>query len=188
LLINFLGLAASIVVLPQIYLEDQRTLRPSTILVLYFFASLLLDLWDLWTVWPIHSRNQSYVIERTLLACTKTLLLILESAGKDKYFPSKYKDLPPESFSGIVNRTLFWWLNPLFFVSTKRRISTDDLYKLDEELDSKLLGRRLLEAWSERGMCENRVMISLRVILIYQEHLHGGLVLSCQSWTALNGR
>lgn len=44
----------------------------------------------------------------------KISLLFLEAQNKTIYFSPADIDRPPQETSGILNRSVFWWLNSLF--------------------------------------------------------------------------
>lgn len=45
----------------------------------------------------------------------KASLLFLEANSKAIYFSPPDTDRPPQETSGVLNRSVFWWLNSLFF-------------------------------------------------------------------------
>ncbi len=49
--------------------------------------------------------------------------------------------------SGILNRSLFFWVNRLFSRGFGNRLSFDDLYSIDKGLASKPLHFKLLSKW-----------------------------------------
>jgi hypothetical protein len=144
-----LDLAASIVVLPLSYLEDQRQLRPSSVLPIYFTTSLLLDLSRLWVLMTRPNPPSLYT-PFVILLVVKGLLCGLENLSKETHFIQGYQDVPPEAYKGLINRTLFWWLKDLFITGVSRRITFDDMYPLDGELKSEALGSRMQRFWDER--------------------------------------
>jgi len=44
----------------------------------------------------------------------KVSLLFLEAQNKRLYFSAADKERPPQEISGVLNRSVFWWLNSLF--------------------------------------------------------------------------
>ncbi|KAG0653052.1 abc multidrug transporter B [Hyphodiscus hymeniophilus] len=87
-------------------------------------------------------------------------MLAVESQRKTSCLKPEYQCLPPESTSGIINRSLLWWLNSLFRVGLKGIISQDDLFELDSELKSDNVGRKLREAWEKRTHPEGRFTLT----------------------------
>jgi ATP-binding cassette subfamily C (CFTR/MRP) protein 1 len=48
------------------------------------------------------------------VVAVKASLLFLEANSKTPYFSPPDTDLPPQETSGILSRSVFWWLNSLF--------------------------------------------------------------------------
>jgi ATP-binding cassette subfamily C (CFTR/MRP) protein 1 len=82
----------------------------------------------------------------------KILMLLIESRGKTNYLKPDYQSLPPEATSGIINRSLLWWLNDVFKTGSKGIISQGDLFELDPKLASENAGRNMRDAWENRRM------------------------------------
>ena len=76
-------------------------------------------------------------------------LLCLETVGKRPWLRMPFKDYPPEATSGIINRSFFWWLNPLFIRGFRKILLLDDLYSVDDELYSQQLQSRIQAAWQK---------------------------------------
>ncbi|KAE8312243.1 P-loop containing nucleoside triphosphate hydrolase protein [Aspergillus transmontanensis] len=83
-------------------------------------------------------------------------MVLFESLGKQKYLIGPYQDLPPESTSGIVNRSFMWWLNRLFFKGFRSLLTTEDLDHLDKPLESAATAPKALRAWALRRRPERR--------------------------------
>ncbi|KAB8272693.1 P-loop containing nucleoside triphosphate hydrolase protein [Aspergillus minisclerotigenes] len=83
-------------------------------------------------------------------------MVLFESLGKQKYLTGPYQDLPPESTSGIVNRSFMWWLNRLFFRGFRSLLTTEDLDQLDKPLKSAATAPKVLRAWALRRRPERR--------------------------------
>ncbi|KAB8205128.1 P-loop containing nucleoside triphosphate hydrolase protein [Aspergillus parasiticus] len=83
-------------------------------------------------------------------------MVLFESLGKQKYLIGPYQDLPPESTSGIVNRSFMWWLNRLFFRGFRSLLTTEDLDHLDKPLKSAATAPKALRAWALRRRPERR--------------------------------
>ncbi|KAE8329410.1 P-loop containing nucleoside triphosphate hydrolase protein [Aspergillus sergii] len=83
-------------------------------------------------------------------------MVLFESLGKQKYLIGPYQDLPPESTSGIVNRSFMWWLNRLFFRGFRSLLTTEDLDHLDKPLKPAATAPKALRAWALRRRPERR--------------------------------
>ncbi|OQD96291.1 hypothetical protein PENSOL_c016G04406 [Penicillium solitum] len=83
-------------------------------------------------------------------------MVLFESLGKQKHLICSYQDLPPESTSGIVNRSFMWWLNRLFSTGFRSLLTTEDLDHLDKPLESAGTARQASKAWALRRHPERR--------------------------------
>jgi ATP-binding cassette subfamily C (CFTR/MRP) protein 1 len=93
--------------------EHVRSLRPSSLLSLYYLFSLGLDFIRMRTL----VKMQFDTLISALAAADMTIkasLLFSEAQNKRAYFAIADKDRPPQEISGIFNRSVFWWLNSLF--------------------------------------------------------------------------
>ena len=149
--VSILNLVGSVVICGLSHLEHTRSVRPSTLLCGYLFLSSLLDCAQLRT---LYLKGQADPVADVFAAnwILRLVLLFVESCSKTAYFKPGYQTLPPESTSGIVNRSLLWWLNRLFSIGSRGIISESDLFELDSSLVSESVCRQMREAWEKRGM------------------------------------
>ncbi|KFZ09212.1 hypothetical protein V502_08876 [Pseudogymnoascus sp. VKM F-4520 (FW-2644)] len=66
----------------------------------------------------------------------KLCLLFLEGKNKRAFFSNADSERPHQETSGILNRSVFWWLNSLFLTGYKKVLVLEDLCHLDEEIAS----------------------------------------------------
>ncbi|PWY72973.1 multidrug resistance-associated protein [Aspergillus heteromorphus CBS 117.55] len=149
-----LVVALEIVVLS--WMEDERSARPSSILNIYLLLTLLFDIAQARTLWLSHTNNLIPVLFTASVAA-KAAMLLLEALEKRRYLTSKYQDLPPESTSGIVNRSFMWWLNRLFLDGFQSLLTMSDLYVLDKRLESVGIAKKAQKAWIRRKRPERRL-------------------------------
>ena len=130
------------------YYEHSRSVRPSLLINVYLLLSLLFDIARLRTLWLLHGavvRNLAVVM--TISTAVKVAVLILEAQDKRSILLGQFMDLPPEATSGIYNRSLFWWLNPLFWKGFSNILRIGDLYSIDPDLKSSVLQQRFRARW-----------------------------------------
>ena len=130
------------------YYEHSRSFQPSVLINLYLLLSLIFDIVRVRTLWLIPEvvvRNIAVIT--TLSAGIKVGMLVLEAQEKRSILLRLYRDLPPEATSGIYNRSVFWWLNPLFRSGFARILRIGDLYSIDDDLSSSLMHARFSMAW-----------------------------------------
>lgn len=77
----------------------------------------------------------------------KTGVLALEVIEKRALLASPWNQGSPESFSGTINRSVFWWLNSLFLNGYKGVLDIESLWPTDHTMDSERLLGRLNASW-----------------------------------------
>ncbi|CRG90845.1 Multidrug resistance-associated protein 1 [Talaromyces islandicus] len=135
--------------------EDERSVRPSSLLTIYLLFTLLFDIVQTRTLWLSH-RYSLIPSLFTASAAVKTAMVLFESLGKQKHLIGSYQDLPPESTSGIVNRSFMWWLNRLLLTGFRSLLTAEDLDRLDKPLESAGTAQKALRAWALRRRPERR--------------------------------
>lgn len=130
-------------------LEHSRTIRPSSLITVYLIASSAAEAIQLRTLF-----NRHYVFSVALLLAAnvglKCTLLVLESLSKQAYLNLPNEIVTPESTSGVISRTFFWWLNSLLVQGFKNVLSVDVLDPLNPSLASTELQDRMQKAWAKR--------------------------------------
>lgn len=126
-------------------IEHSRSVRPSTLICVYLLVSILLDSVQVRTLFlrPYYSPALAGMVAAAV--GLKTILLSIETQHKGKYL--RFKQYPPEELSGVFARTIFSWLNQLFFRGFRKILTLDDLFPTDSELGSDLLLRALKFNW-----------------------------------------
>ncbi|KAH8799341.1 putative multidrug resistance protein [Xylogone sp. PMI_703] len=155
-----LSFIATIGVLLLSYVEQQRSVRPSTPVCLYLFASLLLDIPQARTLY-LRNGHLSIAVIFTLTMGARALVLTLESQEKTKRLKQPYTQYPPEATRGILDRSLLWWLNPLFIKGYRTLLTLDDLYPIDPDLSSQMLRENAQKIWDRRSKPERRYSLPL---------------------------
>ncbi|KFY35276.1 hypothetical protein V494_06064 [Pseudogymnoascus sp. VKM F-4513 (FW-928)] len=64
------------------------------------------------------------------------MALFLEGKNKRAFFSNIDSERPHQETSGILNRSVLWWLNSLFLTGYKKVLVLEDLCHLDEEIAS----------------------------------------------------
>jgi ATP-binding cassette, subfamily C (CFTR/MRP), member 1 len=125
-----------------------RHIRPLSSLTLYLLFSVLFNAVELRTLY-LRSELSSILGLSTAVLGVKLVLLLLETRNKRSYLRNPYRNYSPEATSGLINRGLFWWLNPLITSGFRKILSLDDLYVVDPELLSEPLQKRMVDAWNK---------------------------------------
>ncbi|KUJ15876.1 putative multidrug resistance protein [Mollisia scopiformis] len=145
------------------YLEHTRSLQPSTLITTYLLLSLLFDAAQART---LYLRTDSNVLAAVLTAtiALKLTVLVLEAQNKRSSLRQPYRSYAREALSGIFNRSIFWWLKPLFVGGFSKVLTLDDLGSIDESLSSEPLRDRIQTIWDKRKQPEGEHSLTIACI------------------------
>ncbi|KAL7953090.1 P-loop containing nucleoside triphosphate hydrolase protein [Trichoderma compactum] len=144
-----LSLADGIALSVLSYLEHRRSIRPSSIILVYLVFSIAFDAVQCRTLWLLKTNVLAPVTTATL-AC-KLVVFLLELGEKRHILLYPWNNLTPETTSSIINRSLFWWLNDLLLRGFRTPLYTDTLYEIDDSMKSERLFHKLQDTrqkWS----------------------------------------
>ncbi|KAJ4254441.1 hypothetical protein NW762_010039 [Fusarium torreyae] len=135
---------ASLLAIPLSYKEHSCTRRPSTLLNVYIFLTLLFDIVQARTAWLVINTDHQTVQARLFTASVvvKAFIVFLETFSKTKWIHWNADEHSPEESSSVFSIGVFAWLNKLFIRGYKGVLTIDDLYPLDENMASSRLHRR----------------------------------------------
>ncbi|KAI8311183.1 ABC transporter [Colletotrichum sp. SAR11_59] len=142
-----LGLIEAIALGALSYTEHKRSIRPSALIGLYLFLTIVLDIAQARTLWLREGLSSAAGVFTASVA-VKVVILALEETPKRVLLASSEKDVAVESTTGVVSRSLFWWLNSLFFQGFRLLIGLEDLGAIDPKFDSARLLGMLDRAWA----------------------------------------
>ncbi|KAK1700845.1 ABC transporter [Colletotrichum godetiae] len=145
-ILNFIAVLAAAF---HSFLEDQRSTRPSDLLILYFSASAILSLPRLRTLWLITGSGALKGLWTAIVAVT-ILVVPLESIGKKRFLQITYQSLTKEEETGFWGRSFFTWLMPFFRLGYSRVIHIRDMPEVDKDLTGDRAGASLEAAWLKR--------------------------------------
>jgi ATP-binding cassette, subfamily C (CFTR/MRP), member 1 len=143
-----LAVADVAVIAILLYLEHKRSIKPSIILTVYLLISTLVDVAQ---VRSLFLRNGMGAIATVFAASTavKLVLLCLEEITKRSLLLAKFKNSALESTSGAINRSIFWWLNELFWKGYNSLLTPTHLSTIDETFQSRSLHSKISKAWAK---------------------------------------
>lgn len=148
---------ASLLLCALSYTEHARSLRPSSLLNAYLLVSLLLDTAIVRSFW-LSGLSDPIRALFTVSFAAKAALLVLEAVEKAPYVTTKNSDQRnPEITSGLYNRGLFWWMNPLLVDGFRRLLQPSDLYALDQSLAASVLNDKFWKTWNSCEFIQNIV-------------------------------
>lgn len=128
------------------FMEDQRSVEPSDILVIYFSASSILALPRLRSLWLIPSVDACRGLWTTIYIFTVAMLFV-ESARKTKILRPLYQGVTKEQICGFWGRSFFIWVLPFFQAGYSKVLQIQDLPEVDDDLQGQDAGEKLQAAW-----------------------------------------
>jgi ATP-binding cassette subfamily C (CFTR/MRP) protein 1 len=139
-------------------LEDSRSIRPSAIINTYMLFSLLLDIPQARTLW-LRPGPTSLPGVFSVGMAVKAISLCLEAFTKKRFLFPPYRSTAPEMLVNLYDRTLLWWLNPMFLLGFKSEIAFEDLSPIDSGLSSKRLDSQFQTLWARYRSQPGRALL-----------------------------
>lgn len=140
---------------PLLYMEHMRSVRPADLAVIFLLVSLACDAAN-----ALQEGLDTWILPATQLAL-KLLLVATESRSKQGLLKSPYDSQAPEQLAGILSRTFFWWISPIFVLGNRIMLSGNDLPLIDDQLSSKQLRHRGLKAWDKRARPVTKITLPM---------------------------
>ena len=133
------------------YVEHSRSRKPSTILGLYLFFSIVIDCIPT-RLGAIYENSSERVVSNILMIAItfKAAILILELREKIPYGTVENEGPSPEETIGTFNRLFYFWLNDLLIRGYRNDLVENDMFPLDRDLSSDTLRLKFQTAW-EKG-------------------------------------
>jgi hypothetical protein len=131
------------------WLEDQRSVRPSDIMVLYFFVATVLAIPRARTLWLLSPVVQLQAILWTLVTIATACVLCLESIHKTQLLRLAYRQSSKEYTSSFWVRSFFIWVLPLFQSGFSSILALHDMPEVDRSLQGGPAEARLHKTWSK---------------------------------------
>jgi ATP-binding cassette subfamily C (CFTR/MRP) protein 1 len=163
---NTLGILDAIALCVLSFLEHRHSIRPSTLITLYLLPSVAFDAVQCRTLW-LSSQAPRSVLLATIFSISlgfKTGMLVLEVIEKRGILISPWNLSSPESLSGTINRSVFWWLNALFVTGYKGVLELASLWPTDHSMDSKRLLERLTISWTKTKSNTRKHALALAMV------------------------
>ncbi|EED17878.1 ATP-dependent bile acid permease, putative [Talaromyces stipitatus ATCC 10500] len=123
----------------------------------YPLLSSLFDISQARTLWALQGRNESIATAFTASVGLKATFFPIESTGKRRYLHREYRNLPPESTSGIFKHS------KLFLAGFKSVLTLNDLDGLDKNLQSTGQSHKAKYAWQRRKRPERRFEVPIAI-------------------------
>ncbi|KAI1180557.1 putative ABC multidrug transporter [Nemania sp. FL0916] len=136
-----LKLASALLMMVLSVMDHSRSPRPSVLLNTYLFLTLLLDGAQARTLF-LSSDGKPDIAYSSIFSAALVLKLgifLLEARQKSRWIKWDVKEHSPEETSGIFSLGVYFWLNKLFVAGYSKVLRINDLYPLDNTLNSKIL-------------------------------------------------
>lgn len=132
---------ASLLLCVLSFFEHGRSITPSTVLIIYLFASVICQ--------PLELQQDLSVSLPTFCVGfgLKLALLVTESRSKSRYLRKPYSELPPEQTCNSINRAFLFWINNLIMLGNSKVLTQSDLPNLYDDLRSRYLRERMEQSW-----------------------------------------
>lgn len=163
---------ATLTIIPLSLLEHRKSQKQSPAISGFLLLSLILDLAQARSLWL---RNQvvSLAALFTLCVVLKAALLVLEESRKRSI--STEKERIREVQSGIVNRSVFFWLNDFLLLGSKQALAVGDIGAIHPKLASDILLEQLETAWNTDNK-DGKHSLLRNVVWTFRGQLYSGVV------------
>ncbi|ODA76640.1 hypothetical protein RJ55_07911 [Drechmeria coniospora] len=128
---------AALAVMALSSLEHTRALRPSSLMLVYLFMTILFDLARCRTRFIMSETSLATIL--TADCVIKLVSFALEARGKASSFLASQAEKSVEQRAGPISRTFFFWLISMFKTGYSRSFSVADMGPIDEVLYSEKL-------------------------------------------------
>ena len=145
-----LSLAAACILCPLSFLEHTRSVRPSSLKLLYLATSVIGHAIQLSLLGYQQLNPGNLGLELTQI-CVELVLLVGESKENGTILKSQYQGLSPEETSSIIGKTFFLWINPILQKGHGKILDHADLPNVECTLSSETLRRKILLSWDQRS-------------------------------------
>uniref|UniRef100_A0A093VBK4 Metal resistance protein YCF1 n=1 Tax=Talaromyces marneffei PM1 TaxID=1077442 RepID=A0A093VBK4_TALMA len=130
------------------FMEDQRSVKPSDLIVIYFSVSSILSIARLRSLWLISSAPACRGLWTAVYILT-VLTLLLESVTKTRLLRPVYRSLTNEQLIGFWGRSFFVWVLPIFRTGYSKVFEVEDLPNVDEALQGSSAEKKLQASWNQ---------------------------------------
>ena len=131
------------------FFEHSKSIRPSTILILFLSLTALFDAVKVRTLWFLYP-GATLTILFTTSTIVKGLAAFLETTHKSKHALPKTNDRSPEEKCGIISLCLSLWLEELLRRGLRWQISLAHLYSLGVDMSAQRLELSFLQQWEKQ--------------------------------------
>lgn len=142
------------------FIEDQRSVKPSDLLNLYFSASSICRLPQLRSLWLIQSVGVCRYLSLASFLFT-VAILALESLPKTKILHSHYYGTTDEEKIGFWSRSFFIWVLPFLQTGYREAFEVEDVPEVDTNLQGQCSGDKLRKSWDSASVKSHHRLIKV---------------------------
>ncbi|EGX88465.1 ATP-binding cassette transporter, putative [Cordyceps militaris CM01] len=145
--------------------EHKYSLRPSDLLVLYLLASILVDSLNT-SLTIIHSKSGDTLTHQPiwlllLSHLCRLLSLVAEVRTKEQILATGKSSFAPEETAGVLQRTFFWWINPILRRGWSITLRDADYEVADREVSAVYLRQLMNKCWDARAKPDTKFTLPL---------------------------
>jgi hypothetical protein len=130
------------------WLEDQRSIRPSDLMIIYFAVTSILSLARARSLWLLSVNTTKSAILWTFVCVGTAAVLSIESVHKTQRLRMAYRQPSKEITASFWVRSFFIWVIPLFRTGFSTILSVHDMPNVDDALTGAEAERKILKAWA----------------------------------------
>ncbi|KAK2051438.1 P-loop containing nucleoside triphosphate hydrolase protein, partial [Colletotrichum caudatum] len=166
----FASFVACVGLCPLLFLEHTRSQKPSDLGIVYLLLSIAYDFAELGLT---EYKNATFAVITPGVAslCVKFVLLVAESRQKRTILRGSDGQWSPEELVNILDRTFFWWINPILVQGNRHVLTSENLPPIGQKLSSKLLRHQALQAWNQRARPEGKMTLPRALACSMLPHL-----------------
>lgn len=139
-----LSLVAAIMLGVASHFEHTRSVKPALLNEIYLFFTIAFDAVRLRTLWGVG--YQGHIFKLSSISVVWKLVLLVQEAWPQA-LGTLGQSYSPEEKVGWINRRMFWWVNPLLFLGSKKYLQADDLFTLNRSLQSEVCSKSFSKVW-----------------------------------------
>ncbi|KAK0710401.1 P-loop containing nucleoside triphosphate hydrolase protein [Apiosordaria backusii] len=143
----------------QSYFEDQRSIRPSDLLVLYFSFRAILYIPTLRSLWQIDV-TLAPRLTWTLLFINNAALAFLESARKRNLIRPPGPNATKEQTAGFWSRGFLSWVLPFLKIGNSQILDLPAIPKVDRDLQAISNWTEINKKWRQSSSSRYRLLIA----------------------------
>ncbi|PWY82697.1 ATP-binding cassette transporter [Aspergillus eucalypticola CBS 122712] len=132
------------------FFEDQRSVKPSDLLVVYYSAEVLLSLPQLRSLWQIPTASVACRALWTTILIFNVGILISESTHKFRFLRPMYQKRTEEGALGFWCQSFFIWVLPVLQNGYSKVLGIDDIPEMDADQRAQSTQQELEKAWAAR--------------------------------------